>query len=366
MRINLAVLPWANLDSPLTLSRVSFVPWSHHKKSMTDTVLRDLIQSFVSIFKKHGINKGKLQEVDPAVVLIDGKIDIQPDDSELLNRAINILFFLATSWDDMTYINSNAFEVFFNPINTDQSHYVFGPHRAMTIAADYRDIIITEPLNASGISRAFGMVRNRSYVAALERLLNSKRHGRVADASLNFYRLAYDDHYPNDYLKLGYLISAFETLFAGKGNRDVVIREVGKGVFSKKRTVVYDRKHQKRIGMPRPSGVVFKAYESRNGYLHNGQKRGLGAKLDGQLLPLWNLTVYAYQQYFLTCLENWKLLRWNKWEKAFLFDSKFDNRVKSLVEDARGRSEYINKKMQKEREQRKARLAAEKKVQKAH
>jgi hypothetical protein len=271
---------------------------------------------------------------------------------------VNLLFFLATSWDDMTYINNNAFEVFFHPISTDKTHYVFGPRRALTIAADYHDLIITKPLHASGISRAFGMVRNSSYVAALERLQGSRKHGGIADASLSFYRLAYDDHYAmDDYLKLGFLISAFETLLRGKATKQKVIKEVSDNVLSKKRMVVYDRSQKKRKGFPRPAGVIFKAYDSRNGYLHNGERRGLSMKLDGEFLPLWNLTAYAYQQYFLRCLEHWNLLKWNQFECVLLLDSKFDQRVESLVEQARHHRDYINKKMAREREQRKARAA---------
>lgn len=343
MRINLAVLPWANLDSEFSLGKVSFVPWSLQKKKMSNKTLSELVESYVSIFKRHGINKGKLQVVDPVVVLIDGDIDIQPDQQELLDRTVNLLFFLATAWDEMAYINNNAFEIFFHPISTDRSIYVFGPNRALTIASDYRDLIITEPLNTSSISRVFGIVRNESYVKALERLQQSKKYGRIADASLNFYRLAYDDHYPNDYLKLGFLISAFETLFGGKGNRERVTKAVGSGVLSNKRMVVYDKTTKHKIGLSRPAGVIFAAYERRNDYLHNGRMKGLGIRVDGEYVPLWNLTGYAYQQYFLKCLEDWKILKWNQYERMVLFDRKFDQQVSHVVERTSKHRSYINK-----------------------
>lgn len=354
MRINLGVLPWASLDSPLTLGRVTYIPWSQHREQVQDAALQDHIDKFLSVFKSHGIMEdGSLAKVDPAIVLIDGNIDIQPDQQELFFRTINLLFFLVTSWDNMTYINNNAFEGFIQPLETGKFNYVFGPLRSLTIA-DFTEITITQPTNALGISRAFGIVRNKSYVQALERLQTSRKYGRIVDASLSFYRLAHDDHYAmNDYLKLGFLISAFETLFGGVSRKETVILEIEKQAISKKRMVVFDRSQKKRRGLSRAAGVVFKAYDSRNGYLHNGEQRGLGVKLDGENLSLWSLTAYAYEQCLLKRLEDWKILKWDKFERYFLWDSRFDSRVKTIVEKARSRREYINKKMEKERAQRK-------------
>lgn len=316
--------------------------------------MRDHIDKFLSIFKSNGVlDDGSLMKVDPTIVLIDENISINQEDQELFFRTINLLFFLVTAWENMTYINNNAFEGFIQPLELGKFTHVSGPYRSLSIG-DFTEMVITQPTNALGISRAFGVVRNKSYLQALERLQRSRKYGRIVDASLFFYRLAHDDHYAmNDYLKLGFLTSAFETLFGGTSKKEEVIQAIEKQTISKKRVVIFDRSMKKRRGLTRPGGAVLKAYQSRNGYIHNGEKRGLGIKLDGELISLWSVTVFAYQQCLLKCLEEWQILKWNEVERYMLWNNQFDRNVESVVSKVRSRREY-NEKKAREREKKAA------------
>lgn len=343
MKINIGVLPWIGLDTAVQIGRVTFVPWSKYRDEVTDVDLRSHIDAYISIYKGKSQWEGKWSEVHPMIALLDDNLHIPKEESDVFFRTVNLLFLLMTAWDNLSYINSNCLEAFLQPLVVGKYTLGGGPRRSITIYSDFRELIITEPLHISAPTRAFGIVQFDEYKKALTNLQASKEYGALADAVLNFYRLAYDDNYAsNDYLKISYIISAVETLL--EGDREKAVKEVAARVPSKKSGVVWNVKTKKEEGSTLPAEVIDRAYNSRNGYLHKGAMRGISLIVDGEEIPLWDCAIHVFQKLFLSKLEEWKLLEWNQFLKHIVFTNDFDKKIDSIVQNAKGHREWREKK----------------------
>lgn len=342
----LFVLPWVGLENPINLGDVTFIPWKQQKGKVKNVALRNYIDDYTKIFVDHSYFGKEVKPVDVSVALYRGKVNVSDDCKDTVYKSINLLFFYLSLISDLSYINSNSVEFRAKAIEIGKRSFVFGPRRAMTIGADFNDLLITKPLETVSKSNHFSHFPYEGVLEGLGKLLEKPRLSQRVDRALDFYKAAYiDSQFTHDYFKISEIISAIECLEGGNYRYDIVsaVESSVKTNLSRQSIKWRNRKKITKKTVSRAAWATDKMYESRNNFRHAGRYEGIYLTVNNEKIPMWDVGIYIFQMFLVSYLDKKKLLKLS-FPESWKLQSYFDDRVKSCVERARSYREYQEKK----------------------